>query len=119
MFLNFITGLCLVIVSFVLTTIPQTSGKALKLRYLFRVFPSFCLGDGIIQLALCSDNVCPTIGRAGYNFDGEQGPMAWDILGANLCALGVHAVLYFALAVLIGEREVVLCVLSRIHPKID
>ena len=104
MFFNFITGLCLVIVSFVLTTIPNTTHQALQLRYLFRVFPSFCLGDGLIQLALCTDgSSCPLIGRNGYNFDRHQTPLAWDIAGADLVCLCVHGVLYFIVAVVIGE----------------
>ncbi len=105
MFLNFITGLCLVIVSFVLTTIPSTTHQAYDLRYLFRIFPSFCLGDGIIQLALCTDgSSCPKISGNGYNFDGSQGPLAWDIAGGDLVCLFVHGILYFVLAVLIGEH---------------
>jgi len=104
MFFNFITGLCLVIVSFVLSTIPNTTHQALQLRYLFRVFPSFCLGDGIIQLALCTDGTsCPLITANGYDFDGNQDPLAWDITGGDLVCLGVHGVLYFVLAVAIGE----------------
>jgi len=102
MFLNFITGLCLVVVSFVLTTIPSTTHQAYDLRYVFRIFPSFCLGDGIIQLALCSDGTsCPTISGNGYNFDGSQGPLAWDIAGGDLVCLFVHGLLYFILAVVI------------------
>jgi hypothetical protein len=104
MFFNFITGLCLVVVSFVLTTIPSTTEISLSLRYLFRLFPSFCMGDGIIQLALCTDGTsCPVIDKNGYNFDSTQSPMAWDIVGADLVFLGWQAVVYFAIAVLIGE----------------
>lgn len=103
MFFNFITGLCLAVVSFVLTLIPTTTELNLSLRYVFRLFPSFCLGDGILQLALCTDGVsCPTINKDGYNFDGSQDPLAWDIAGADLVFLGAHAIIYFALAVLIG-----------------
>lgn len=104
MFFNFITGLCLVVVSFVLTTIPSTTELNLSLRYLFRLFPSFCLGDGIIQLALCSGgDSCPTINKDGYNFDSTQGPLAWDIAGADLVFLIWQSVVYFLLAVLIGK----------------
>ncbi len=53
MFINFLTGLCLMVVSFVLTLIPSTAGLNMSLRYMYRLFPSFCLGDGLTQLALC------------------------------------------------------------------
>ena len=43
MFLNFVTGLCCMIVSFVLTLIPSTQALSLQLNFVFRLFPSFCL----------------------------------------------------------------------------
>ncbi len=43
MFFNFMTGLCLMVVSFVLTAIPSTTELNMSLRYIFRLFPSFCL----------------------------------------------------------------------------
>mmetsp|Transcript_62430 Transcript_62430/g.122842 ORF Transcript_62430/g.122842 Transcript_62430/m.122842 type:complete len:2323 (-) Transcript_62430:80-7048(-) len=102
MFTNFITGLCLVVVSFVLTTIPSTTAISPSLRYLFRIFPSFCMGDGIIQLALCTDgSSCPTIGSDGYNFDSSQSPLAWDMAGADLVFLLGHGIFYFAFTVII------------------
>ena len=104
MFFNFITGLCLMVVSFVLTTIPSTTEISLSLRYMFRIFPSFCLGDGIIQLALCTDGTsCPVINKNGYNFDSTQSPLSWDIATADIVFLAWQTVIYFALAVLIGK----------------
>jgi ATP-binding cassette, subfamily A (ABC1), member 3 len=101
MFFNFLSGLCLMVVSFVLTTIHSTESVAVDLRYLFRLFPSFCLGDGLTQLALCDNgNDCPNIGRDGYNFDDMVGPFHWNIVGANLFFLALETVVYFALAVL-------------------
>jgi hypothetical protein len=41
-FFNFLTGLCLMVVSFVSTTVPSTSKIELTLRYIFRLSPSFC-----------------------------------------------------------------------------
>ncbi len=43
MFLNFLTGLCCMIVSFVLTVIPSTAKVNMSLRYVYRLFPAFCL----------------------------------------------------------------------------
>jgi ABC-type multidrug transport system fused ATPase/permease subunit len=102
MFFNFVTGLCLSVVSFVLTTIPSTSEISISLRYFFRLFPAFCLGDGIAQLALCSDGKdCPTINADGYNFETLQGPFSWDIAGGDIVFLTVELVVYFILAVII------------------
>ena len=51
MMFNFITGLCLMIVAFILPLIEQSQGVAVPLRYLFRLFPSFCLGDSLTMLS--------------------------------------------------------------------
>lgn len=101
MFYNFVTGLCLMVVSFVLTTIPKTTSISLQLRYLFRLFPSFCLGDSIGQLALCTGgNQCPSINSDGYDFTTLQSPWSWDILGGNITFLAVEIVVYFTLVLL-------------------
>lgn len=102
MFFNFLTGLCLMIVSFVLTIIPSTAAYAADLRYVFRLFPSFCLGDGLTQLALCDNGEsCAAITRDGYDFDKTVHPLSWDIVGGNLVFLAIETVFYFAIAVLI------------------
>ena len=101
MFFNFLSGLCLMVVSFVLTTIHSTESIAVDLRYLFRLFPSFCLGDGLTQLALCDNGAdCPNIGRSGYDFDNLVNPFHWNVVGANLFFLALETVVYFGLAVL-------------------
>lgn len=102
MFLNFLTGLCLMIVSFVLTIVPSTSKYNIPLRYVYRLFPSFCLGDGLTQLALCDDGRdCPSIDADGYNYDSMVSPLSWDITGGNITFLAIEAVVYFAIAVFI------------------
>lgn len=100
MFGNFITGLCLMIVSFVLTLIPSTTSINVTLRYLFRLFPSFCLGDALTQLALCeAGRNCPSIDENGYNYDKLVSPYDWSVIGANLTFLAFEAIIYFAIAV--------------------
>lgn len=54
MFFNFVTGLCLMIVAFILAAIPSSQEVAVPLRYMFRVFPSFCLGDALAMLSMCT-----------------------------------------------------------------
>ncbi|KAJ1408914.1 ABC-2 family transporter protein-domain-containing protein, partial [Ochromonadaceae sp. CCMP2298] len=99
MFFHFVTGLILSVVSFVLTSITSTAPAALSLRYLFRVFPSFCLGDGILLLALCVDDQCPQITSQGFGYEVTLKPLDWDIAGADMAFMGIHAVFYFALTV--------------------
>jgi hypothetical protein len=56
MFMNFVTGLGLVITAFVLSGIELTRTQSVWLRKLFRVFPSYCLGDGLLHLSMCYDD---------------------------------------------------------------
>ncbi|CAM9972242.1 unnamed protein product, partial [Phaeothamnion confervicola] len=50
--LNFITGLALMVTSFVLALIDRTRATNAWLKGLYRLFPGFCLGDGLAQLVL-------------------------------------------------------------------
>lgn len=98
MFFNFITGLCLVTVAYVLTLISNTTELSVQLRYLFRIFPAFCFGDGLVQLAMCTNDGqdCPSIGDNGYDFTAEPvGPFDADITGLDLIFLAVEGALYF------------------------
>lgn len=102
MFFNFLTGLCMMIVSFILTEVPSTQEMNLYLRYLFRIFPSFCLGDCLAQLSLCTDGEdCPKISSQGYDFSSTVSPWHWDTTGANLTFMAIQSVVYFMIVVLI------------------
>lgn len=52
LFKNFLTGLVLSITSFVLSLIDSTRATNLKLKYIFRLFPAFCLGDALLNLCM-------------------------------------------------------------------
>jgi ATP-binding cassette subfamily A (ABC1) protein 3 len=96
MFFNFITGLCLGIVSFVLINVPRTSAISPQLRYIFRIFPAFCFSETLMLLALCDKGqTCPMITKDGFSFAEFQGPMAWDIAGANITFMGFEIAVYF------------------------
>lgn len=110
MFFNFVTGLCLVTVNYVLTTLSSTSEIAVSLRYVFRIFPAFCFGDGLLQLALCTDGKdCPDIDYSdGYDFESAYSlqPYSWDTSGLDLLFMGIEAVVYFLLALSIGDYHI-------------
>jgi ATP-binding cassette subfamily A (ABC1) protein 3 len=119
MFFNFITGLCLMVISFVLSTLPSTAELDLSLRYFFRIFPSFCLGDGILQLSFCFDGkYCPSYDKNGFNFEKLQDPLSWNTTGADITFLAVEIVVYFALAVLVEYLLTFPSLLAWLH-KID
>lgn len=61
MHIHAIQGLVLSITSIVLSLIDSTRAVSLKLRYVFRLLPAYCFGDGLLQLAFCVDDVCPKV----------------------------------------------------------
>ncbi|CUG36520.1 ABC transporter, putative [Bodo saltans] len=56
MLVNFITGFLLVIVVFILSIVDSTKDVSKVLAYIFRIVPSYALGDGIINLAILPMN---------------------------------------------------------------
>ncbi|GMI20925.1 hypothetical protein TeGR_g12 [Tetraparma gracilis] len=94
LFQNFLTGLCLMITSFILGLFESTRLINMKLKYLYRLFPGFCLGDGLIQLTLCNDNKCPVLTKDGYSPVDTQGVFAWDVVGGDLVFLALEIVVY-------------------------
>ena len=49
---NFITGFMLVIASFIMSIIPATKKINRSLMFLYRLFPTFCLGHGLLFVGL-------------------------------------------------------------------
>lgn len=89
----------------------------LTLRYVYRLFPSFCLGDGLIQLAFCDGEFCPVIDKNGYSYFATESPLSWDTTGADITFMAIESVVYF-LAVLLIEYCLAFpsfCFLSFLH----
>jgi ATP-binding cassette subfamily A (ABC1) protein 3 len=85
LYFNMLTGFCLIIVSYLLVASPVTTGDSRFVRYLFRIFPSYCLGDGLMYLSFCLDKTnCPRITADGPDYNNPIGPMHWDIVLADI-----------------------------------
>jgi len=91
--LNFITGLVLLIASFVMSVIESTKATNNTLKYLYRLFPGYTLGDGLLSLTV-------NYGIVKFDPDGAKSPYAWDNLGGDLTYLGISAVLFFVLTIM-------------------
>ena len=102
----------------IFTVIPRTMEADLTLRYVFRLFPSFCLGDGLIQLALCTGETCPAIDKNGYSFFSYEPPLSWNTTGADISFMAVESVVYFLLVLLIEYFLTFPAFLSCLH-KVD
>ncbi|XP_066232841.1 retinal-specific phospholipid-transporting ATPase ABCA4 isoform X3 [Saccopteryx leptura] len=71
------------------------------LRKLLIVFPHFCLGRGLIDLAL-SQAVTDIYARFGE--ENYANPFQWDLIGKNLVAMAAEGVVYFLLTILIQNH---------------
>ena len=94
-FMVFILGLILTIVGQVLRLISTTRDIYMNvLRYIFALFPPFCLGDGLTNLALLSTYSIREL-KGGATYD----PGDWSITGMDLTFLGWETVVYLGLAI--------------------
>nr|XP_045238869.1 retinal-specific phospholipid-transporting ATPase ABCA4 isoform X1 [Macaca fascicularis] len=71
------------------------------LRKLLIIFPHFCLGRGLIDLAL-SQAVTDVYARFGEEHSAN--PFHWDLIGKNLFAMVVEGVVYFLLTLLVQRH---------------
>ncbi|XP_043431546.1 retinal-specific phospholipid-transporting ATPase ABCA4 isoform X3 [Prionailurus bengalensis] len=71
------------------------------LRMLLIIFPHFCLGRGLIDLAL-SQAVTDVYARFGEEH--SSNPFQWNLIGKNLVAMAVEGVVYFLLTLLIQHH---------------
>ncbi|XP_077309012.1 retinal-specific phospholipid-transporting ATPase ABCA4 isoform X1 [Lithobates pipiens] len=72
-----------------------------RLKDLLLVFPHFCLGRGLIDLAM---NQAVTDVYARFGEEHITNPFQWDFLGKNIFAMAVEGIVYFALNLLIQNR---------------
>uniref|UniRef100_A0A7M4FDT2 P-type phospholipid transporter n=1 Tax=Crocodylus porosus TaxID=8502 RepID=A0A7M4FDT2_CROPO len=64
-----------------------------KLKNLLLIFPHFCLGRGLIDLAM---NQAVTDVYARFGEERVSNPFQWDFIGKNLFAMAVEGIVYFA-----------------------
>ena len=103
---NFIAGFVTVIVVITLQFVDSTKDIATALQYIFRLIPSFALGDGIVQLSL------RTLYTSIDGLSGNKSAFAWDIAGADIMYLACSSPVYF-LATLLLESDTIRGKLKR------
>merc|ERR1719183_260611 len=96
--LNLLLGLVLMIAAFVMDIIDSTAEVNATLKYVYRLFPPFCLGNGLLSIAL-------RVLLSAFDDTLESGtvlePMAWSISGANMVFMLCSAIAYFLLLLLL------------------
>ncbi|XP_012926503.1 retinal-specific ATP-binding cassette transporter [Heterocephalus glaber] len=71
------------------------------LRKLLIIFPHFCLGRGLIDLAVSQ---AVTDVYAWFGKEHSSNPFQWDMIGKNLVAMAVEGVVYFLLTLLVQHH---------------
>lgn len=94
MLANFITGFLLVLVVFILGIVPSTEGIATVLSYIFRIIPSYCLGDGIINLALH---------QVKQSLNNSDSAWSLDIVGYDIIYMAIEFPLMLALTLFLDH----------------
>lgn len=92
---NFLSGLLLVIVSYILNTIESTKATNKVLMWFFRLFPSFSLGHSMLQI--CSSSLLTSLGGATVDVN----LVGWDVAGPDILYLFVTAPLYMIAIVVV------------------
>uniref|UniRef100_H3H5H8 ABC transporter domain-containing protein n=1 Tax=Phytophthora ramorum TaxID=164328 RepID=H3H5H8_PHYRM len=91
--INFVIGVVLMIVSFIMSVLDSTSAADSVLVFIWRLSPLYNLGSGLLQLVLND------ITSIRYTKDEKVSPFSGDIMGFELAYLVVTAIGYMALAV--------------------
>eukprot|EP00002_Diphylleia_rotans_P024252 TRINITY_DN477_c0_g2_i1.p1 TRINITY_DN477_c0_g2~~TRINITY_DN477_c0_g2_i1.p1 ORF type:complete len:1671 (+),score=364.81 TRINITY_DN477_c0_g2_i1:51-5063(+) len=95
---NFLLGFVTVQANFILDAISSTQDINKSLKYIYRLFPPFCLGEGIIQLS--SVDLC----KLGNDAD-ECAPFNTDIAGQDMAWLTGHAVFFTVLFFFLDSNQ--------------
>ncbi|GMF17214.1 unnamed protein product [Phytophthora lilii] len=94
--INFVLGLALMIVSFVMQVIDSTESADKALQFIWRLSPLFCLGRGLLNLTIIE--ITHTGGAEAEN-ELSKDPFALENTGYEIIYLIIDAVLYYAIAV--------------------
>uniref|UniRef100_A0A8C6U9Y3 ABC transporter domain-containing protein n=1 Tax=Neogobius melanostomus TaxID=47308 RepID=A0A8C6U9Y3_9GOBI len=71
------------------------------LKQVLLIFPHFCLGRGLIDMA--KNQAMATI-FSGFGEDRFKNPLGWDMVGKNLCAMCIQGAVMFAVTILIQYK---------------
>ncbi|KAI4381515.1 hypothetical protein MLD38_007580 [Melastoma candidum] len=86
--IHFLSGLILMIISFIMGLIQSTTSTNNFLKNFFRISPGFCFADGLASLALLRQDMK----------DRSSGEASdWNVTGASVCYLALESMIYFML----------------------
>ena len=86
------------IASFVMSVIESTYEINKVLQHFYRLFPGFCLGNGLLNLTIRS-----SVKALGSGIIEIRSPYSWSVVGSDLTYLILEGLIYFALTILIDS----------------
>ncbi|CAN0193444.1 unnamed protein product [Ectocarpus sp. 12 AP-2014] len=92
---NFLSGFGFVVAYAVLSTLKRTVKFAAKAQHIFRLFPPYLLGDGLIRVS------SEFYVREVMGMDREGGVLAWDVAGRGICYMCLEALAYLGLVLVV------------------
>ena len=92
MVINFLTGFVMVLAYYVLVNIPKTKSLGQSLVHLFRFFPPYLVGEGLINIS--TTYYLNVLDGQNINY------FAWKVTGRNLTFMTLEAVGYFSIILL-------------------
>ena len=94
MTINFFTGFVAVMAYFIMISVPATEEVGEQLVHVFRIFPPYNIGEGLINIstAYFENNL----------LDGDVSYLAWKVTGRNIIFMMLESVGYFGI-ILISE----------------
>eukprot|EP00659_Diplonema_papillatum_P019733 gene19733-30410_t len=95
MIFNFVAGFILVIAAQIMDLIVTTRHTNHYLKYIYRLVPSYCLGEGIIEMS--ARQVRVELGQETH----IQHPFAWSVTGVDLVYMAAVTPIFFFLMLLI------------------
>lgn len=87
---NFVTGFCLVLASYIMGATPATAQLNAQLVNLYRIFPAFLLGEGLLALSLADFSF--SLGGGGESTGGGGAPAPAAPVGSNATTSAFGAV---------------------------
>eukprot|EP00981_Chlorochromonas_danica_P012701 scaffold5286_cov160-Ochromonas_danica.AAC.1 len=93
---NFMTGFVLVLAFFIMHSMSQTVDLSLSLVHIFRFFPGYNLGEGLVNITTCYFE---------HNLRGREcTPLDWHVAGRNIVFMVLETFGFFA-SVLLSESK--------------
>jgi ATP-binding cassette subfamily A (ABC1) protein 3 len=91
---NFICGFMLVLLAYILSIISSTKDAGEGIKYLFRLVPAYCLGEGILNLA--TNEVKATFGAA-------ESPWAMKVTGWPMLYMALEIPIFVAVVLFLDS----------------